>query len=99
MGDDAFNLGSVKMSEYSSGKLEGLDELELNEKECRECGESLPLDEFHRKSSSPDGRQDRCIRCDKLRSKKGANEEPAPAAAPYVYKGVKGGPLLSGYIK
>ena len=68
-----------------------------DEKECSACGDVLPIDEFHRKTSSPDGRQERCIRCDKLRDKK--KEEPAAPLAPYKYEGVRGGMLLAGYIR
>jgi len=32
-------------------------------KQCQLCGETKPLDEFHRRSKSPDGHQSRCKAC------------------------------------
>lgn len=32
-------------------------------KRCRACGETKPLDEFHKASKAPDGRQYRCKKC------------------------------------
>ena len=71
-----------------------------DEKICVACGDPLPIDAFHRKTSSPDGRQERCIRCDKLRGRrpKEPEREPAPASGER-YQGVRGGMLLAGYVK
>jgi hypothetical protein len=37
--------------------------IERTEKKCNSCGLIKPLDEFHRQSNSPDGRQYRCKPC------------------------------------
>lgn len=36
-------------------------------KYCWECEQALPLDAFHRRHSSPDGRTTPCIECAKVR--------------------------------
>lgn len=40
----------------------------IEEKRCTKCGETKPLDQFHRRKDSPDGRRARCKECHNART-------------------------------
>lgn len=50
-------------------------------KACRMCGETKPLDEFHRQSSARDGRQGRCKTCAKRVSREHYHANPERSKA------------------
>jgi hypothetical protein len=70
--------------------------VEVTEKHCVSCDVLLPLDEFGLKQTSTDGHKSTCKACDKTLKEGGEIES---ARKPYVYKGVRGGPLIAGYIR
>jgi hypothetical protein len=74
------------------------DEESIPNKRCNICRESKPLGEFFFSKYSRDGHQRHCKECDRIR---GGVAEPKTASSrkPYVYVGVSGGPLISGYIR
>jgi hypothetical protein len=48
-------------------------------KACNKCGETKPLDEFHKASKSPDGRQYRCKTCSISAARQRALDNPGAA--------------------
>jgi hypothetical protein len=80
-------------------------DLEVLEKECSICGETLPLDALHfvRKSESADGFDTRCRPCERVRNhqKEARAKQLRMRRAEHTSvsaEGVRGGLLLSGYI-
>lgn len=53
-------------------------------KTCRACGESKPLDDFHRDSASADGRRPRCRVCVKLKDDERREERNRKAREKYA---------------
>lgn len=73
--------------------------LESNMKRCEGCGEPLPLASF---APAAGGRAEICEFCVRKRNSSvgGADMVPKSGPAPKKgYHGVRGGPLLSGYVK
>ena len=85
--------------------------LEAGMKRCVDCDEPLVLEAFYKCAASKDGRQSRCIICD--RKRRAARRVAASAAAPVEeeiaaapdteagkpYRGISGGLLLYGYVR
>lgn len=82
----------------------------MNEKQCSTCRLMKPAttEHFYRASKTKDGFQARCIACDKTRSSAISADRWAqqlasrvtrkPFAPAVNYRGVRGGPLLAGYV-
>lgn len=79
--------------------------LESNMKRCTDCDEPLPLDAFPSSAASKDGRRACCIECVRKRNSRAGGGDgelgaPSPVSSKQkAYRGVTGGPLLSGYVK
>lgn len=83
--------------------------LETEMKRCVDCNEPFALEAFYKCAASKDGRQSRCIVCDRKRraarrlAQSGAipvEEEPAVSAdTTKPYQGISGGLLLFGYVR
>jgi hypothetical protein len=73
--------------------------LESNMKRCESCGEPLPLAAFAFAGAS---RAEICEFCVRKQNSRVGGADVAPKSGPVQkkdYRGVRGGPLLSGYVK
>ena len=73
--------------------------LESNMKRCADCGEPLPLTMF---TTVAGGRAESCESCVRKKNSRVGGADVAPKSGPAPkkgYHGVRGGPLLSGYVK
>ena len=61
---------------------------EQDYKSCSQCGEDKPLDEFHRNSTSRDGRRSNCKECSAV-SRRIWRETTAPTAASTTKNGTR----------
>lgn len=73
--------------------------LESNMKRCEDCGEPLPLASF---ALAGTGRAEICEFCVRKKNSRVGGADVAPKSSPIQkkgYHGVRGGLLLSGYVK
>lgn len=60
----------------STPAIRGLENMSIDEKQCRACGEWKPLSEFHNDKAKPDGLTVKCKDCNNAASKAARDKDP-----------------------